>query len=204
MKTKKEFIEDVYFQCRAIMYDMKVEAISTNRMQVKFYLDEGNETLQVEHNGQYKDLFKMDVDTAFDYAKIIYCSFLDMEMEDVEDERTSNFKFGVAMWNKVVNVCINDMKDYFTKNKENNHCIKINLYDNLYFCTLLEQKIEITHVEYKDNELLLAIQVPIFLGGRIVDRYKTKIKFNHILQDISILTDVINEFYRNTRHWVFD
>lgn len=203
MKTKKEFIENVYFQCKPILCDMKVETINTKRIQVNFYLDEGNETLQVKHNGQYEDLFKMDVDTAFDYAKIIYCSFLGMEMEDVEDERLSNFKFGIGNWNKVVDICINDVKDYFTKNKENVHSIRINLYDNLYFCTLLEQKIEITHIEYEDNELLLAIQVPIFLGGRIVDRYKTKIKFNHILQDISILTDVMNEFYRNTRHWVF-
>lgn len=204
MKAKKEFIEDVYFQCRAIMCDMEIGTTSTKGTQVKFYLDEGNETLQVEHNGRYENLFKMDVDTAFEYAKIIYCSFLGMEMEDVEDERLSNFKFGIGNWNKVVDICINDVKDYFTKNKENVHSIRINLYDNLYFCTLLEQKIEITHIEYEDNELLLAIQVPIFLGGRIVDRYKTKIKFNHILQDISTLTDVMNEFYRNTRHWVFD
>lgn len=203
MKAKKEFIEDVYFQCRAIMCDMEIGTINTKDTQVNFYLDEGNETLQIEHNGRYEDVFKMDVDTAFEYAKIIYCSYLDMEMEDVEDERLSNFKFGIGHWNKVVDICINDMKDYFTKNKENLHSIRINLYDNLYLCTLLEQKIEITHIEYEDNELLLAIQVPIFLGGRIVDRYKTKIKFNHILQDISILTDVMNEFYRNTRHWVF-
>ena len=201
MKTKKEFIEDVYFQCKPVMEDGVVEEVTNNENEIlfKFYLDEGNETLQVYHEGGYKDLFnELDENTAFEYAKSILTEYLGMEVEEFSDERVSYLEKGISSWYDTVERCTIDVESFFKKNKRI-RTVEINLPNDLYFLIGLERKVIFKYIGVnKEGKLIAGVSEPVYHDDQIFDWYDHEIDFENVLQDAITLSDVMHEFYANT------
>ena len=201
MKTKKEFIEDVYFQCKSVMENGAVQKVTNNKGKIlfKFYLDEGNETLQVYHEDGYKNLFnELDENTAFEYAKSIWVEYLGRDMEEFPDERVSALEKGISSWYETVERCTKDVESFFKKNKKI-RTVEIDLPNDLYFLIGLERKVIFKYIGVnKEGKLIAGVSEPVYHDDQILDWYNYEIDFEYILQDAITLSDVMHEFYANT------
>lgn len=202
MKTKKEFIKGVYFQCKPVMKNGVVEEV-TNKGEIlfKFYLDEENETLKVYHEDSYKDLFnELDESTAFEYAKSILTEYLGMDVEEFSDDRVSYLEKGISSWYNTVERCTKDVESFFKNNKKT-RTVEINLPKSLYFLIGLERKVVFKYIGInKEGKLIAGISEPIYHDDQIFDWYEHEIDFEYVLQDAITVSDVMHEFYANTNN----
>lgn len=201
MKTKKEFIEDVYFQCKSVMENGAVQKVTNNKRKIlfKFYLDEGNETLQVYHDGGYKDLFnELDENTAFEYAKSICVEYLGRDMEEFSDERVDNLEKGISAWYELTGKVMNDVNAWFKDHP--NDVVDIDLPNSMYFIIALERKVIFKDVKLgKKGDILVGVSEPVYHDDQILDWYNHDIDFEYVLQDAITVSDLMHEFYENTR-----
>lgn len=105
MKTKREFINDIYFKCKATIDDDSTQEVTdeNGNTMFTFYLDEGNETIKVCIDGEYKDLLnELDEETAFRYANDIRGGYHCLIADDTSDKRVDNLEKGISAWYELI------------------------------------------------------------------------------------------------------
>ena len=201
MKTKKEFINDIYFECKAAIDDDSTQEVSNEEGKTlfTFYLDEGNETIKVRIDGEYKDLLnELDEETAFRYAKDICENYLYMIPEDIFDERVDNLEKGISAWYELTGKVMDDVKAWFKDHP--NDVVDIDLPNDMYFIIALERKVIFKYVTTgKDGKILVGVSEPVYHDDQIFDWYEHDIDFEYVLQDAITVSDLMHEFYENTR-----
>lgn len=202
MKTKKEFIDEIYFGCKSAIDDDSIQEVNNKEGEnlFTFYLDEDNETLKIWIDGEYRSIYEIDEETAYLYARDICNEYLYMDADEVSDDRTAMLEKGIEDWYDMTGKVIDSVKKYFNTHKTV-PCVEINLPNNFYFLIVLERKVIFKYIRMdKEGKIVCGISEPVYHDDQIFDWYNHEIDFENVLQDAITLSDIMHEFYVNTRN----
>lgn len=199
MKTKRQFIESIYFSCKSILTDGDIVDVEHDGMKLRFYLDEGNETLQVLNKGkEFRSIFHIEECEAYACAKAICEGYLGTDAGDVSDERFTDLERGIKAWYDLTLKVADDVKKFFESHKD--AVIDIDLGNDRYFLISLERKVMFKYIRMNDDgNIMVGISEPVYFDGQIYEYYDHEIDFENAFQDPIVLFDVMSEFYKNTR-----
>lgn len=201
MKTKRQFIEEIYFECKSTLTDGDIVAVEHEGTKLRFYLDEGNETLQVLNKGkEFRSIFHIEEGEAYDCAKAICEGYFGMEAGNVSDERFSVLEKGIKAWYDLTSKATDDVKKFFESHKD--VVIDIDLGNDRYFLISLERKVMFKYIRMNDDgHIMVGISEPVYFDNQIYEYYDHEIDMENVFQDAVVLFDVMSEFYKNTREY---
>jgi hypothetical protein len=201
MKTKRQFINDIYFQCKAVLKDDSEQKIYTldDNVALIFYLDEGNETIKVSIDGEYKDLLnELDEETAFRYAKMICEDYLGLPAENIMDERIADLEKGILAWYTMTATITHNVREWFKRHP--NNIVKINLQNDIYFIMALEKRVMFRYIKAGEkDQIVVGVSECVYHDNQFCDWFDHEISFDYVLQDAITVSDLMHEFYENTK-----
>ena len=188
-KDKQELINQVYFTCKTCLEDLEEIKLPSGK---SFFLDEGNETLQVFSDGTCRFLSDMSIDEQYEIAKKIKEWFAEEHVEHNDTDTCRNkFEQRLGEWYQLTADCQNEVFSFLKKHGS----FDIDLPNDFYFIISLERKVVLQEACLVKNNVMVKVSYPMEHDGQTYDWYDTMISWDDICQDPIILSDFMHEFY---------